>query len=57
MRRVVRAVKKLSSSFKFFVYPGGTRVGLVQSPVIVMQINNEDRVTASTNQKAYSAHR
>ncbi|KAF2464835.1 uncharacterized protein BDR25DRAFT_271051 [Lindgomyces ingoldianus] len=25
MRRVVRAVKKLSLNFKFFVYPGGTR--------------------------------
>jgi hypothetical protein len=25
MRRVVRAVKHLSSSFRFFVYPGGTR--------------------------------
>jgi hypothetical protein len=26
MRRVVRAVKSLSSKFQFFVYPGGTRV-------------------------------
>lgn len=25
MRRVVRAVKRLSSNFRFFVYPGGTR--------------------------------
>lgn len=28
MRRVARAVKNLSSSFKFLVYPGGTRVSL-----------------------------
>lgn len=28
MRRVVRAVKALSRNFKFFVYPGGTRVCL-----------------------------
>jgi hypothetical protein len=28
MRRVVRAIKALSHNFKFFVYPGGTRVCL-----------------------------
>jgi hypothetical protein len=32
MRRVVRAVKILSKSFQFFVYPGGTRVSPSPAP-------------------------
>jgi hypothetical protein len=32
MRRVVRAVKALSPAFKFFVYPGGTRVRYLFPP-------------------------
>jgi hypothetical protein len=47
MRRVVCAVKKLSSSFKFLVYPGGTRVRYPDS--LPKSITNRLRATAQSN--------
>jgi hypothetical protein len=50
MRRVVRAVKKLSLCFKFLVYPGGTRVSLsmTKNPQESFSLTKGKRGTVST---------
>jgi hypothetical protein len=38
MRSVVRAVKSLSINFKFIVYPGGTRVKSLTTPILCITV-------------------